>query len=116
MSSPSSENIDFSNIVLSSVEKINYYEYTLSNPQILEEKEEFEKIDQIDSKPSDLESKDYYYSKEDKNVSFLNIEEDQSEIIDISNLQSEEEHSVFSSQQIYKQLYEKQLKTKKSSH
>jgi len=55
-----------------------------------------------------MESKDYYYSKEDKNVSFLNIEEtDNSEIIDISNLQSEEEHSVFSSQQIYKQLHEK---------
>ena len=103
MSSPSSENIDFSNIVLNSVEKINYYEYTLSNPQIIEEKDEFEKIEQIDSKPSDMESKDYYYSKEDKNVSFLNIEEtNHSEIIDISNLQSEEEHSVFSSQQIYK--------------
>lgn len=65
MSSPSSDNhpIDFSNIVLNSVEKINYYEYTLSNPQIIQEKEVFENIEHIDSK-SEMDSKDYYLSKD----------------------------------------------------
>lgn len=60
-----------------------------------------------------MDSKDYYYSKDtknfiniqtdekskDKNVSFFNIDEtENSAIIDISNLQSDNDsHSVFSS-------------------